>query len=68
MHASVKDLKQPLKRATKPVATQPASTDTQQEKSHRDAWLDDLCRRMVESSKRMETNPEYRAKIQSMTR
>ena len=70
MNTSVKDLKQPLKRATKPAATQPASTDKQQDANHpsRVAWRKALGEKMVEASKRMQHDPEYRAKIQSMTR
>ena len=68
MHASVNDLKQPLKQATKPAASQPASTDKQQEKTQFQAWLNELGQEMVENSKRMQHDPEYRAKIQSMTR
>ena len=70
MHASVKDSTQPSKRATKPAATQPTSTDKQQDANHpsRVAWRQALGERMVENSKRMQHDPEYRAKIQSMTR
>ena len=68
MNTSVKDLKQPLKRVTRPAASQPASTDKQQAQSQQDRGLDEVLRSMVENSKRMQHDPEYRAKIQSMTR
>ena len=66
MSASNKDLKQPLTQYTEKAATPQGSTSKQQDECHQ-AWLDELGRKMVEASKRMETDPEYRRKIQSMT-
>ena len=68
MHTSVKDSTQPSKRATKPATTRPTSTVKQPAKSQQDCQLDEVLLSMVEDSKRMETDPVYRAKIQSMTR
>ena len=61
-----KDLKQPLTQDTEKAATQPTSTNKQQDESHQ-KWREELYRKAVEASKRMETDPEYRRKIQSMT-
>lgn len=49
------------------ASTQQASTPKQQAASH-PAWLSELGRKMVEASKRMETDPEYRKYVQSITR
>jgi len=37
------------------------------QKSSHDDWLKDLVDRMIEGSKRMQTDPDYRRYIQSMT-
>ena len=47
--------------------TQQGSTSKQQDAS-RIAWRQDLGRKMVEASKRMETDPVYRKHVQSITR
>jgi hypothetical protein len=68
MNAFVKDLRQPSKRATATVATRKVSTPKPQDDGQREAWRQALGQKLVEAGNRMETDPEYRKKIQSMTR
>jgi len=37
------------------------------QKASRMSWLQELCDKMIEGSKRMQTDPDYRRYIQSMT-
>uniref|UniRef100_UPI0033425BDF hypothetical protein n=1 Tax=Castellaniella defragrans TaxID=75697 RepID=UPI0033425BDF len=59
---------QPLStEAIEKTAIQPTSTSEEEEAS-RLAWRLELGRKMVEAGNRMDTDPEYRRKIRSMTR
>ena len=65
---TMNDAQQPSKPATVPVDTQQVSTPQQQEESQREAWRQELGRKMVEAGNRMETDPQYRKQIQARTR
>ncbi len=67
MTKSTQDSQQPSTPVIEQASTQLGSTLKQQDASH-PAWLSELGRKMVEASKRMETDPEYRKYIQSITR
>jgi hypothetical protein len=67
-HMITNDVKQPSKPATVTVDTQQVSTPQQQAESEREAWRQELGRKMVEAGRRMETDPEYRKQIQARTR
>ena len=64
---SSQDSQQHSTLATKQVGTQQGSTSKQQDAS-RIAWRQELGRKMVEASKRMETDLAYRKYVQSITR
>jgi len=66
MKTFVQDLPQHSKPVIEKVATRLVSMPKPQDTSHQD-WRQELARKMVESGNRMETDPEYRRKIQSMT-
>jgi hypothetical protein len=71
MTALNKDSKPPLEprleQDAEQVTTHQTSTSKQQDESHQ-TWWNELGPKMVEASKRMRTDPEYRRMIQSMTR
>ena len=68
MSTSSKDLALPSTQATVTGATLPGSTPKQRDESQRTARRLELGRKLVEASKRMETDLEYRRETQSMTR
>ena len=65
---TMNDAKQPSKPATVTVDTQQVLTPKQQEEREREAWRQELGRKMVEAGRRMETDPVYRKQIQALTR
>ena len=69
MNTFDKDLQQHLKQDSMKDATPTASTPKPLAERHRerDEWALQLAMRMIESNNRMETDPEYRKYIQSMT-
>lgn len=67
MTKSTQDSQQPSTPVIEKEGTQQGSTPKQQADS-RIAWRQELGRKMVEAGNRMETDPEYRKYIQSITR
>ena len=67
MTQSSQDSQQPSTLVIEKADTQPVSTSEQQDAS-RIAWRLELGRKMVEAGNRMETDPEYRKYVQSITR